>query len=994
MGTELFANNPSTTVSSGGNTAPVAGTSETWLVADSSDFPSVSPTATPPTWFRIVDPEVPDEVILVTHTVGATWTVTRGAEGTAPALHAPGFTVYGVVTAAALRAFLQSPLTTLGDTVYEDATLTPVRLPGNTAATRKFLRQTGTGTVSAVPAWDTIIAGDLPAATSGAEGVVQLTGDLGGTAASPQVVGTHLSSALPVAQGGTGLTANGARGQVLSAGASAPVWASAPVDWLNVVTGYGADPTGAADSTTAIQAALTAGGTVYLPKGTYKTTATLYMGANTWLMGAGWQQTVIQPTSALGAAPAIAVVGSAYTSAGPQANLYSKLSDFEIILSSAPNAVGIYYDHVASIVESQTVVRFGQCGRVIGWANGLTWTNVYSYNQTDSFWKWFHTYSTSAPWDTANSGSTVGGGGSTYSDPANFMLYNPFNYITTAAAAGTVNAFFTIRSGEDFQIISGHSLRTPGVATYITNGVNIDYSWDASVHQCDFFTDGHEFDALWDGTGGSGPFKGSGACVLVNNANLLRFGPNSWVGPYSATDNAEMWAVHLINSSDIVFATGGHYSGRGFLLDGVNSKIVMRGQCPQPLGDPVVSSAAAGTLDSSMNGLSLPQSSIAVDNMTGTLPATGSLVIATGSSPSQVTYTGFGVVGSVTTFTGCTGGGNVLSTGGVVVLRSVSSSVFAPDYTGSFTDNPETLAALINGSQASQLTPANFCGSAITSALLVSRAWDGKAWGFALDSSNTGTLTLKNPEGSVKLQVSDGGNLVISGNADILGGLLTSKIVTQTNNYTLALTDLTVLANAAGGAFTLTLPTAVGATGQRYTMKKIDSSGNAVTIATTSAQTIDGASTATLPRQWSQITVMSDGANWQNISTAGLATSTLWKKTATVTPSATLGTYGTAVVLIAGTGASYINPAALFSVSTGLGSETVTVQYVATFDDASTSTGTFTVSSNVTTNLTANQLALLFKDNRSLVSVTVSVQSTINSSAASVAFTVMGANTI
>ncbi|MFE2712227.1 beta strand repeat-containing protein [Streptomyces mirabilis] len=44
----------------------------------------------------------------------------------------------------------------------------------------------------------------LPAASGGTQGVVQLAGDLAGTAASPQVVGTHLASPLPVAQGGTG----------------------------------------------------------------------------------------------------------------------------------------------------------------------------------------------------------------------------------------------------------------------------------------------------------------------------------------------------------------------------------------------------------------------------------------------------------------------------------------------------------------------------------------------------------------------------------------------------------------------------------------------------------------------------------------------------------------------------------------------------------------------------------------------------------------------
>lgn len=53
---------------------------------------------------------------------------------------------------------------------------------------------------------------NLPAATSGAEGIIQLTGDLGNMANSPQVVSTHLTSPLPLAQGGTaGTSASTAR---------------------------------------------------------------------------------------------------------------------------------------------------------------------------------------------------------------------------------------------------------------------------------------------------------------------------------------------------------------------------------------------------------------------------------------------------------------------------------------------------------------------------------------------------------------------------------------------------------------------------------------------------------------------------------------------------------------------------------------------------------------------------------------------------------------
>ena len=89
-----------------------------------------------------------------------------------------------------------------------------------------------------------------------------------------------------------------------------------------------------------------------------------------------------------------------------------------------------------------------------------------------------------------------------------------------------------------------------------------------------------------------------------------------------------------------------------------------------------------------------------------------------------------------------------------------------------------------------------------------------------------------------------------------------ATIATKTANYTLTTTDFTVLGNASTGAITLTLPTAVGVSGQIYTLKKIDSSANVVTIATTSAQTIDGQSSYSLSLQYAGIQVQSTNSNW------------------------------------------------------------------------------------------------------------------------------------
>jgi hypothetical protein len=48
---------------------------------------------------------------------------------------------------------MTNPMTTLGDIIYEDAIPAANRLAGNITATKKFLSQTGTGAISAVPSW-------------------------------------------------------------------------------------------------------------------------------------------------------------------------------------------------------------------------------------------------------------------------------------------------------------------------------------------------------------------------------------------------------------------------------------------------------------------------------------------------------------------------------------------------------------------------------------------------------------------------------------------------------------------------------------------------------------------------------------------------------------------------------------------------------------------------------------------------------------------------
>ena len=99
-------------------------------------------------------------------------------------------------------------------------------------------------------------------------------------------------------------------------------------------------------------------------------------------------------------------------------------------------------------------------------------------------------------------------------------------------------------------------------------------------------------------------------------------------------------------------------------------------------------------------------------------------------------------------------------------------------------------------------------------------------------------------------------------NLYVMGGVAGQVISTTTTPYTVLADDFLIKVDATAGAKTVNLPTAVGIRGRQYIIKKIDASGNAVTVEGDGAETVDGAANATLAAQWDAVTVMSDNANW------------------------------------------------------------------------------------------------------------------------------------
>ena len=86
----------------------------------------------------------------------------------------------------------------------------------------------------------------------------------------------------------------------------------------------------------------------------------------------------------------------------------------------------------------------------------------------------------------------------------------------------------------------------------------------------------------------------------------------------------------------------------------------------------------------------------------------------------------------------------------------------------------------------------------------------------------------------------------------------TFPFTSKTSTYTVDNEDCIV--NCTSGTFTVTLPTAVGLTGQYFVVK--NSGTGVITIDGDGAETIDGAANKILSVQYESMTVVSNGANW------------------------------------------------------------------------------------------------------------------------------------
>jgi len=95
----------------------------------------------------------------------------------------------------------------------------------------------------------------------------------------------------------------------------------------------------------------------------------------------------------------------------------------------------------------------------------------------------------------------------------------------------------------------------------------------------------------------------------------------------------------------------------------------------------------------------------------------------------------------------------------------------------------------------------------------------------------------------------------------ILSALGGPRPKTATADYTVAVLERMILADASAGALTITLPSAANAW-QRIVVKKIDATENAVVVDAAGSQMIDGYASVSIRRQYTSLDLESDGSNW------------------------------------------------------------------------------------------------------------------------------------
>jgi hypothetical protein len=283
----------------------------------------------------------------------------------------------------------------------------------------------------------------------------------------------------------------------------------------------------------------------------------------------------------------------------------------------------------------------------------------------------------------------------------------------------------------------------------------------------------------------------------------------------------------------------------------------------------VIRRDASGVVTS---GNSLPNSSQIV-----TLDSSGTLTNKTLTSPVLNTPTAdtiTGIVGGALTIQSASNQNLILQGQGTGYVRavtrlSIDGKLDTPSEADTTSGSGVTLATpsktvvrLTNASLVSvNMIPAGVDGQQLTlvNTTSVGITFNDETGATAANRIRTGTGA------PVTIQNNASIELVYNGTTSrwmIVGGVggSNSDVVSTSVDLTLTNTNEVVLASAASGLRTITLPSP--SNGKKFTIKKTDSAVNVVKVLPVGGATIDGVASYNISAQYQSITIVTDGTNW------------------------------------------------------------------------------------------------------------------------------------
>lgn len=643
------------------------------------------------------------------------------------------------------------------------------------------------------------------------------------------------------------------------------------------VKAYGATGDGVTDDYTAINSAITAlsttGGILFFPKGTYLVYATLLIPSNCTIKGAGRNASIIKQGFVASGVDTVGIINNSDTVNG---NINITIRDIQLFTTATTGTV-------PSLTTSTCAIAFKG-------ASDVVIDSVFSQNGTLQF------QPLPAFVNTTNVHTTG--------------KLNRIKISNTRVDSGAEAVYF--QQGTDLEVTNCHfsgcfdstlSINSSGERISISNTIldGKGLAWAALA-------------LIEVGNDGAGDTNGIRDLTITGN-QLLNAANTGTRGIQLQKVNDVVFTgneIRNINAQGIYIATGStnisvtgnvvvgltSANGHGVQLgnDGITSlaNITITGNTLQGnAGNGIQVGGGAQTLTSvlissnSINGNTGTGINLAANATNGQVLMNN--IIGNGSATGG-TGTGWSIIHPNGAYlgVGINNAASKLDLGGTTDSTQMINSVWRGDATNSkyghifqgsgaaaFTgDGALVQISLGNGSDSGKALQINHSGNNLnSSAFNINKYGTGVGAGIQVSNSGTGpAINLVNLSTGPALnvtQASTGYGATIAGNVGMgnttpnsvlqVSGAIATAFTAKTAPYTLTATDSTVTVT---GATTITLPTAVGITGRVYTIKKIDAGGTNVTIATTSAQTIDGVATALLQVQWASTQLQSDGANW------------------------------------------------------------------------------------------------------------------------------------